>query len=48
MKDVEEKIPGYAKYITIQEFNKLTAETFAERLKQVKLNCFQKENHQEV
>ena len=26
---VENKIPDYAKYITTQEFNKLTAENFA-------------------
>ena len=27
--EVENKIPDYAKYITTQEFNKLTAENFA-------------------
>ena len=31
---VENKLPDYAKYITIQEFNKLTTENFAARLKQ--------------
>ena len=32
--EVEKKIPDHAKYITIQEFNELTAENFAARLKQ--------------
>ena len=31
------KIPDHAKYITTPEFNKLTAEHFAARLKQVNL-----------
>ena len=35
--EVENKIPDSTKYITIQEFNKLTAEIFAARLKQVDL-----------
>ena len=35
--EVEKKIPGHAKYITTQEFNKLTAENFAARLKQANL-----------
>ena len=29
--EVENKIPDHAKYITTQEFNKLTAEHFAEQ-----------------
>ena len=32
--EVENKIPDYAKYITTQEFNKLTAESFDGGLKQ--------------
>ena len=35
--EVENKIPDLAKYITTQEFNKLTAENFKERLKQANL-----------
>ena len=35
--EVENKIPDHAKYITTQEFNKLTAENFAVRLKQANL-----------
>ena len=31
------KIPDHAKYITTPEFNKLTAENFTARLKQVNL-----------
>ena len=30
---IEDKIPNHDKYITTQEFNKLTAENFAGRLK---------------
>ena len=30
---IEDKIPNHNKYITTQEFNKLTAENFAGRLK---------------
>ena len=33
--EIENKIPDNSKYITTQEFNRLTAETFAARLKQV-------------
>ena len=32
--EVKNKIPDHAKYITTPEFNKLTAENFAARLKQ--------------
>ena len=32
--EVENKIPDYAKYINTPEFNKLTVEDFAARLKQ--------------
>ena len=32
--EVENNIPDHAKYITTQQFNKLTAENFAARLKQ--------------
>ena len=32
--EVENKIPDHAKHITIQEFNSLTAENYAARLKQ--------------
>ena len=35
--EVESKIPDHAKYITAQKFNKLTAENFIARLKQVNL-----------
>ena len=35
--EVENKIPDHAKYITTQEFNKLTAERFTARLKQTNL-----------
>ena len=35
--EVKNKIPDHAKYITTQEFNKLTAETFAVRLTQANL-----------
>ena len=35
--EAENKIPGYSKYITTEEFNKLTAEDFAARLKQADL-----------
>ena len=35
--EVENKIPDHAKYITTPEFNKLTAQYFAARLKQVNL-----------
>ena len=35
--EVENKIPDHAKYIATQEFNKLTAENFAVRLKQADL-----------
>ena len=34
---VENKIPGHSKYISTQQLNKLTAENFATRLKQVNL-----------
>ena len=34
---VENKIPNHDKYITTPEFDKLTAETFTERLKQANL-----------
>ena len=34
MSKVEKKIPDGSKYITTQEFNKLTVENFAARLKQ--------------
>ena len=33
--EVKNKIPDHSKYITTPEFNKLSAENFAERLKQV-------------
>ena len=32
--EVENKIPNHDKYITTPEFNKLTAENFAAKLKQ--------------
>ena len=35
--EVENKIPDNSKYITIKEFNKLTAENFAAREKQADL-----------
>ena len=35
--EVENKIPNHDKYITTPEFNKLTAENFAARLKQSNL-----------
>ena len=35
--EVKNKIADHAKYITTQEFNKLTAEDFAARLKQANL-----------
>ena len=35
--EVWNKIPDHAKYITTQEFNKLTAENFAARLKRADL-----------
>ena len=35
--EVENKIPSHDKYITMPEFNKLSAESFAGRLKQVNL-----------
>ena len=37
IKEVENKIPNHAKYITTSEFNKLTKENFDERLKQANL-----------
>ena len=35
--EVENKIPDHAKYITVPEFNRLTAENFTARLKQANL-----------
>ena len=35
--EVKDKISGHAKYITTPEFDKLTAESFVERLKQANL-----------
>ena len=35
--EVENKFPNHTKYITTSEFNKLTAENFTGRLKQVNL-----------
>ena len=35
--EVENKIPDHVKYIITQEFNRLTAENFAARLKQADL-----------
>ena len=35
--DIQNSIPNHDKYITTQEFNKLTAENFKERLKQANL-----------
>ena len=37
IESVEKKIPNHGIYTATIEFNKLTAESFAERLKQVKL-----------
>ena len=37
IEEVKDKIPDHANYITTQEFNKLTAENFKGRLKQVDL-----------
>ena len=37
IREIEKKIPDHAKYITSQEFYKLTAEHFSERLKQANL-----------
>ena len=39
--EIEEEItyPDHDKYITIQEFNKLTSENFAAKLKQANLAC---------
>ena len=37
IESVEKKIPNHGIYATTIEFNKLTAESFTERLKQVKL-----------
>ena len=34
IREIENKIPDNSKYITTQEFNKLTAENFEARLKQ--------------
>ena len=34
LREVQNKVPYHAKYITTQEFNKVTAENFAARLKQ--------------
>ena len=39
---IEKKIPDHDKYITTTEFNKLTTEIFAERLKQA---CLASKNH---
>ena len=35
--EVDNKTPDHVKYITIEEFNKLTAENFASRFKQANL-----------
>ena len=35
--EIGNKIPDHAKYVTTQEFNKLTAEYFAAKLKQANL-----------
>ena len=35
--EVENKIPDHGKYITTEEFNKLTAKKFTSRIKQVNL-----------
>ena len=37
LSEVENKIPDHVKYITTHEFNKLSAEAFAARLKQTNL-----------
>ena len=37
IRDVENKVSNHAKYITTQEFNKLTAENFPARLTQANL-----------
>ena len=37
LEEVENKIPDHANYITTPEFNKLTAENVAARLKQANL-----------
>ena len=37
IQDIENKIPDHDKYITAQEFSKLTADNFTARLKQAKL-----------
>ena len=37
IREVENKIPNNSKYITTQEFNKLTVKSFAARLKQAHL-----------
>ena len=37
IEEVENKIPDYSKYITIQEFKKLTIKKFKGRLKQANL-----------
>ena len=37
IEEVENKIPDHARYITTQEFSKLTAENFGARLKQANL-----------
>ena len=37
IREVENKIPDHAKYISTQEFNKLIAENLAARLKQANL-----------
>ena len=38
VREVDNKIPDNSKYINTQEFNKLTAEKFAARLKQADLS----------
>ena len=38
IREVDNKIPDNSKYINTQEFNKLTAEKFAARLKQADLS----------
>ena len=37
IREVENKIPNNSKYVTTQEFNKLTVNSFAARLKQAHL-----------
>ena len=54
--EVQNKVPNHDKYITTPEFNKLTEENFAARIKQAnlvshtdfnnKLTCFNKKLHQ--